>query len=357
VLGAILAILSAASFALNNAAARRAVVTGTPTQGMALTVPIGVVCFLVVAALTGEVARLGQFPRAAAAWMMAVGLLHFVVGRYCNYRANQYAGANLTGPVIQLQVLVTLALAVIVLNEPCTALQVIGGLVMLSGSFIAQSQQMSQQMSQRVSQQMSQQVSGAVAAPRGGVPASPLGADRHAMAAPKFVPRQAEGYLFALLAACAYGTTPIMVRTALRHGGPSSAILGGVIAYGAATAAIALMLMLSISLRRNVMALRRDNMAWFAYSGVFVAMAQGFLYAAVAVAPIMLVMPLLQLALVFRIIFATLLNPEHEVFGAKVIAGSAISVVGACVISIDTDLILGALGLEGGPARLLRWHV
>src|SRR5262249_6237936 len=285
-------ILSAASFALNNAAARRAVVTGTPTQGMALTVPIGVACFLVVAALTGEIARLGQFPLAAAAWMMAVGLLHFVFGRYCNYRANQSAGANLTGPVIQLQVVVTLALAVIVLNEPCTVLQVAGGIVMLAGSFVAQSQQVGQQ----VGQQVSQQVSGAR---RGRDPASPLGAARHRRAAPKFVPRQADGYLFALFAAFAYGTTPIMVRTALRQGGPASAILGGVIAYGAASAAIALMLLLSAPLRRNVMALRRDNIAWFAYSGVFVAMAQGFLYAAVAVAPIMLVMPLLQLALVF----------------------------------------------------------
>src|SRR5215475_11099785 len=115
VLGVTLAVLSAASFALNNAAARRAVVTGTPAQGMALTVPIGVACFLLVAALTGQLTRLANFPPGAIAWMMAVGLLHFLFGRYCNYRANQYAGANLTGPVIQLQVLVTLALAVIVL--------------------------------------------------------------------------------------------------------------------------------------------------------------------------------------------------------------------------------------------------
>jgi drug/metabolite transporter (DMT)-like permease len=341
VLGAILAILSAASFALNNAAARRAVVTGTPTQGMALTVPIGVLCFLLVAALTGELARLGDFPASAVGWMMAVGLLHFLFGRYCNYRANQYAGANLTGPVIQLQVLVTLTLAVVVLNEPCTALQVMGGIVMLAGSFITQSQQLS----------------AATAAPKATKEKSPLATDAHATAAPKFVPRHAEGYLFALLAAFAYGTTPIMVRTALRHAGPSSAILGGVISYGAATAAILLMLVFSIPLRRNVMALRRDNIPWFVYSGVFVAMAQGFLYSAVAVAPIMFVMPLMQLALVFRIIFAMWLNPEHEVFGWKVIAGSAISILGACTVSIDTDVILAALGVEGAPARLLRWQI
>jgi len=340
VLGAIFAILSAASFALNNAAARRAVVTGTPTQGMALTVPIGVLCFLLIAAVTGQLPQLADFRASAIAGMMAVGVLHFLFGRYCNYRANQYAGANLTGPVIQLQVLVTLALAVIVLNEPCTLLQVLGGIVMLAGSFITQSQQLG----------------AATAAPKAKIEGS-LSTHAHAPAAPKFVPRHAEGYLFALLAAGAYGTTPIIVRTALRHGGPSSAILGGVISYGAATAAIVLMLVFWTPLRRNVMALKRDNIPWFIYSGVFVAMAQGFLYAAVAVAPIMFVIPLMQLSLVFRIIFAMWLNPEHEVFGWKVIAGSAISILGACTISIDTDVILHAFGVEGVPARLLRWQI
>ena len=46
VLGAIFAILSAASFALNNATVRRGVVSGTPIQAMAVSVPLGVVCFL-----------------------------------------------------------------------------------------------------------------------------------------------------------------------------------------------------------------------------------------------------------------------------------------------------------------------
>jgi drug/metabolite transporter (DMT)-like permease len=243
--------------------------------------------------------------------------------------------------VIQLQVLVTLALAVVVLDEPCTALQVMGGIVMLAGSFITQSQQLS----------------APNAAAKAAEANGPLATDAHAPAVPKFVPRYAEGYLFALLAAFAYGTTPIMVRTALRHAGPSSAILGGVISYGAATAAIVLMLVIWTPLRRNVMALKRDNIPWFVYSGVFVAMAQGFLYSAVAVAPIMFVMPLMQLALVFRIIFAMWLNPEHEVFGWKVIAGSAISILGACTVSIDTDVILHTLGVEGVPAGLLRWQI
>ncbi len=69
-----------------------------------------------------------------------------------------------------------------------------------------------------------------------------------------------------------------MARFALEHTGPSTGILGGLIAYIAATAVVALALW---SQRRSgAMSLRmsRDNARWFALSGVFVAAAQGFFF-------------------------------------------------------------------------------
>jgi len=337
-LGAVLAVLSAATSALNNTAARRGVSTGTAVQGMAITVPVGVVCFLPLAILMGAAGRLPQLSSTDAGWMAAVGLLHFVVGRYCNYSASQAAGVNLTAPVIQLQVVVTLALAVVVLREPCTALQTIGGAVMLAGAFITQ-------------QQWSNE------ARKSGPTASRfLHAEGGATRGPSFIPRRAAGYLFASLAALAYGVTPIMARTALEHVGAAGGILGGLIAYIAATAAIAAALV-SRPLRHNVMALKRDNVRWFVYSGVFVAAAQGLFYSAVAVAPIMLVVPLLQLSLIFRLMFAWQLNRDHEVFDALVIIGSAISIAGACAISIDTNLILDTFAVPEPLAHLLRWQI
>jgi len=330
-LGAILAILSAVTFAFNNAAVRRGVVTGTPGQAMAITVPIGVGCFLLVAITTGEIARLGQFPPAAAGWMAGVGLLHFLLGRYCNYRANQAAGMNLTAPVIQLQVIVTLVLAVAILHEPCTVLQMLGGLFILGGSRAA-----------NVTSDSSADGS--------------LSAKVHGIEAPAFVPRQFTGYLFASLAALAYGTTPIMARSALEHSGPATGILGGLIAYGAATAVVAAALLWS-PLWQDVVALKRENVVWFINSGVFVAVAQGLFYAAVAVAPIMVVMPLMQLSLVFRLSFSKWVNPDHEVFGPLVSAGAIISVVGACLVSINTNVILDALSIPEIAVRVLRWRI
>ena len=327
-LGVVFALLSAASFALNNAAARRGVVTGTPSQGMAVTVPLGVVCFLAVAIVSGEIFRVAQFPPAAAAWMAGVGLLHFIFGRYCNYRANREAGVNLTAPVVQLQVIVTLVLAVVILREPCTVLQAIGGILILAGSFITQRQPPRRR-------------------------AAAAGAAVVAAEKPKFVPRYFAGYLFASLAALGYGSSPILARFALAESGPTGGILGGLIAYGAATAFIAVV-MLWPPLRANVMALRRENVRWFIVSGVFVAMAQGFFYSAVAVAPIMLVMPILQISLVFRIIFAMWLSPDHEVFGPLVIAGAAIAMLGSLTVAVDTEVILGALAVPDALSQLLR---
>src|SRR5262249_24372075 len=119
---------------------RRGVITGTPMQGTALTIPIGVACFLPIAIATGQIAHLNAFPLAAAGWMAGVGLLHVLLSRYCNYPANQGAGVNITAPVVQLQIVVTLALAVIVLHEPCSILQIIGAVVMLSGALVTQYQ-------------------------------------------------------------------------------------------------------------------------------------------------------------------------------------------------------------------------
>jgi len=331
VLGAILSLLSAASFALNITAARRGVVTGTPIQGTAITVPIGVACFLPVAIAAALVAHLNAFPLAAAGWMAGVGLLHFLLGRYCNFRANQAAGVNITAPVVQLQIVVTLVLAVAILHEPCSILQMLGAGVMLTGALVTQYQRPNSSPS-----------SGAAALQRGPAKAA-------------FVPHYLPGYVFASLAALAYGTSPIMARFALERSGVGGGILGGLVAYCAATAVVAVA-MLWPRLRSEVTTIKRENIRWFVYSGVFVAMAQGFFFSAVAVAPILVVSPLLQFSLLFRFLFSKLFNPDHEVFGWLVGAGVATSIVGSLAVAADTDAILRFLALPEWLAAALRWH-
>jgi drug/metabolite transporter (DMT)-like permease len=364
VLGAIFAILSAASFALNTAMARRGVVSGTPIQAMAVTVPLGVVCFLPLAVLTGELMRLPQFPMTATAWMAAVGVVHFVIGRYCNFRSNALAGVNLTAPVVQLQVVVTMIMAVVVLHEPCTTSQMIGGGLIILGSLITQQAPARTAAPPSDAKRHAEPAGPRSSARAGRSPQRVEGADgspARATAQPKsgmplFAPRYLAGYLFASLAAVSYGSTPVMARFALENTGPATGILGGLISYVAATAVAALALV-SPAIRNNVFSITRTNARWFTASGVFVAAAQGFFFAGVAVAPVMLVMPLLQLSLVFRMLFSTWLNPAHEIVGPLVLLGVAISVAGALMVSVETSLIVSSLGLPEPLARVLLWRV
>ena len=320
-LGAALAISSAATFALTNATGRRGVITGTPAQGMVISMPVGLACFLAFALLTGAVQYLGRFDANALALLSSAGVLHFVLGRYCNFRASHAAGVNLTAPVVQLNSVTTLVLAVVVLHEPCTMLQVIGAILMVSGSLVTQ------QSSHR--------------------------APANKPNEPAFKPRIAAGFFFALVAALAYGTSPIIVRQALLDIGALSGLAGGAVAYAAATIVVTLGLLIP-SLRRNVISVSAENARWFIYSGVFVAAAHGFLYSALAMAPIMLVAPLLQLALVFRFLFALLLNPRHEIFSLVVVLGTVVSIIGACAIAIDTRVILEGLSIPEPFAVFLR---
>jgi drug/metabolite transporter (DMT)-like permease len=323
-LGAALAILSGATFALTNAIGRRGVITGTPAQGMVISMPVGLACFLAVALLTGAHQHLSRFSASAFASLSAAGVLHFVLGRYCNFRASQAAGANLTAPVIQLNSVVTLILAVVILGEACTMLQATGAIFMVAGSLITQRS-----------------------------PVSTAAGESNKSA---FKPRVAVGFFFALISALAYGTSPIVVRQALQDIGPLSGVTGASVAYAAATVAVALGLVIP-RLRRNVMAVTGENARWFVYSGIFVAGAQGFLYSALAVAPIMVVAPLLQMALVFRLVFALILNPHHEVFGFLVIFSTLVSIAGACAIAIDTQVILQALAIPEPLASYLRSRI
>ena len=134
-LGILYAALGAFTFALNNVAMRRGVVTG----GMAMTVPIGGFSFLVMTVAFGELSQLVVFPSGALAWLAGQGIVHFVLGRYSNYKSNQLMGVNLAAPVVQLQVPFAMMLAVAMLHEKFTMLQVIGSVLMLGGSLVTQS--------------------------------------------------------------------------------------------------------------------------------------------------------------------------------------------------------------------------
>src|SRR5204863_1251776 len=305
---------------------RRGVVTGSVLQGMALTVPIGGLFFLVMTIVFGELHQLVVFPMAALTWLACQGVVHFVIGRYCNYKSNQLMGVNLTAPVVLLQVPFAMMLAVVVLHEKFTVLQAIGSALMLGGSFITQA-----------NAGKGKRKASALLTAATSVPTVPSQKELAApVPKPRFQPRVFSGYIFGLGAAMCYGSSPLMARQAFLHAPEVSTAAGGCFAYTAATLFF-LLILLKPGSWADIKSMRRENLPWFLSSAVLVAISQAFVYASLAVAPLMVVTPILQLSLVFRLFLSQLINRDYEVMNAAVLIGALTAVLGSMLVSIDTD--------------------
>jgi drug/metabolite transporter (DMT)-like permease len=325
VLGGFLSLLSAVGFALETATARRAMVTASVTQSLAVTVPLGVPIFLVVAAMFGGLGVVAGFSAQAITCLAAAGVLHFTWGRYCNYRASKAMGANLVAPVQQSNMLVTLALAIWILGEHLTPLRILGiGLVVIGPALTYDRSRFKR-------------------------------ADAPAAAPKMFQPSYAEGYLFALLSSTGYGISPILVRIALENGNLAAGLAGGLVSYAAAALAFALVLLLP-GQWRHVRAIDRGAAKWLMLSGIVVCAAQMLRYTALALAPVSVVTPIQRVSMVFRLYLSSIINPQHEVFGGRLVAATVVSLLGALALSVSTDVVQTMLPLPDGVRAMLNWR-
>lgn len=330
-LGGFLALLSATTFALETVTARRGVLTSSVVQALAITVPLGVPIFFLFAAAYGALGATVSFPMEAIVYLATAGVLHFVWGRYCNYRASKAMGANLVAPVQQSNMLVALALAIWILGEHLTPLRVVGiGLVVLGPA---------------LTYDRTRRKTVDTIADR------PIEADARKV----FQPNYAEGYLFALLSSTGYGISPVLVRLALENRELGSSLAGGLISYTAAAFAFALILLLP-GQWRHVRSLDSGSAKWFVISGVCVCFAQMLRYMALVLAPVSVVTPIQRTSLIFRFYFSRIINPQHEVFGGRIIGATVVSLAGVLALSVSTEFVQSALPLPDWARAILNWQ-
>ena len=84
---------------------------------MAVSVPFGVPFFFVALLIFGSLSELATFTWMEMFWLACAGIVHFVIGRYANYRGAKAMGANLVGPIQDVNILVSLSFAVFLLGE------------------------------------------------------------------------------------------------------------------------------------------------------------------------------------------------------------------------------------------------
>ncbi|MGN6572982.1 MAG: EamA family transporter [Pseudolabrys sp.] len=325
-LGGLLSLLSAITFAYANASVRRGVLSGTVLQAVGISLPIALPIFLLVMWPIGGFAALATFDARSWDLLIVAGVIHFAWGRYCNYRATKAIGANLVAPVQQYSLIITLALAVLWLGEPLTVLRIVGIALVVAG------------------------------------PALTLKKEKRAEEVPPetpnettFTPAYAEGYLYAFLSAIGFGLSPILVNMAFPHKGIAIGVAGGFVSYLAATIAIGLTLVLP-GRWKDFRGIDRTSARWFVLSGILTGISQMTRYMALAVAPVSVVSPIQRLSLVFRIYFGWIINPKHEVFGGRIVAATVMSLIGAVALSVSVGDVHQLVPLPDAVAAVLNWH-
>lgn len=317
-LGGFLALLSAITFGFNNASVRRGVLSGSVLQALAITVPVGVPFFLVMILVTGNIGVVTDMGTESFLWLAAAGVLHFVIGRYCNYRSTKAIGGNLSGPWKQSNLILALVLAIVFLGEVLTPLKVTGIVLILLGAYFTSKATFNKPAAKKEAGAKPDQL--------------------------EFEPSYKEGYTFALLSAVAYGSSPILVRMGLESQGPGTSFWGGLISYASAALIIGLILLLP-GRWKHVREVGQSSVRWFSLAAILVGFSQMFRYMALAIAPVSVVTPIQSTSVVFRVIFGWLINRHTEVFGSWVILGVVVTMLGVLGLSVSTEVVMAHIPL------------
>lgn len=300
VLGAIFSVFSSFSFSVNSILVRRGVARASPAQGIYITVSMGVPILLFAALVSGQLLRLSELRWTQVGVVALSGIIHFAVGRYCNYRSVQSIGATRSGPTLGLATPYSLLVAIFVLNEDVTWLMGLGIVLLMAGPAI-------------IVERRSQRQTAAGESGQG------------------FTLRQAEGYLFGLLAGLSYGTSPLLIRWALKDTGMG--IAGSFIAYAGATAVLWALLVLP-SQYAMVRSIPRNSIKPFMGASMGSVSAQFFRFMALSIAPVTIVNPLQRLSTVFTLLLSFAFNRNLEVFNLRMVFGVLLSVAGSLLLTL-----------------------
>ena len=312
IFGALLSLASSFSFSVNAILVRRGIAGAgaTASQGAFITVLLGVPFGFAAVVITGQVLRFGEVAPTGYLLLLAAGIVHFGVGRYCNYRSVEAIGAARSGPIMGVTTPFSILMAVILRDEVVTLTMLFAiALVLLGPAVILERR------------------------PRTPAPATAQGGGTGGTPAPRASAleiRLLEGYLFATLAAVAYGTSPILIRAALMDAARTAAI-GTFVAYSGASAVLLATLVLP-KRRALIGAINLQYMRLFGGAGFAVFLAQLLRFFALSLADVSVVNPLQRMANVFTVILTWMFNRSLETITLRVVIGVLVSFAGSALL-------------------------
>ena len=305
IFGALLALASSFSFSVNSILIRRGLADAgaTAAQGAFITVLLGVPFGLAAVVVTGQIFNFDQLPLNSYLLLAGAGIVHFCIGRYCNYRSIAAIGASRTVTIQAIAVPYSIVMAIVLLGERPTIPMYLAIALILASPFLM--------------------------IDRRKRPA-PAGAATNA--APAVEIRMVEGVVFSLLASVGYGTSPILIRAALEDATGVAAI-GTFVAYVGASAV--LMASLALPAQRHLIgAINFRYMRLFGSAGLSVFTAQLLRFFSLALADVTVVDPLMRTVGVFTLILSYLVNRRLENITLGVVLGVLVSFAGSALLVV-----------------------
>ena len=317
IFGALLALGSAFSFSVNSILIRRGLADAgaTAAQGAFITVLLGVPFGFVAVVVTGQIFNFDQLPLNSYLLLAGAGIVHFCIGRYCNYRSIAAIGASRTVTIQAVAVPYSIVMAIVLLGERPTIPMYLAIALILASPFLMIDRR------KRPASPAERPLAGnapARSAATSGPPAVEI--------------RMVEGVVFSLLASVGYGTSPILIRAALEDATGVAAI-GTFVAYFGASAV--LMASLALPAQRHLMgAINFRYMRLFGSAGLSVFMAQLLRFFSLALADVTVVDPLMRTVGVFTLILSYLVNRRLEHITLGVVLGVLVSFVGSALLVV-----------------------
>jgi drug/metabolite transporter (DMT)-like permease len=293
--GIVFAVVATAAGALGAVTMRRGALTGSALQGLVIINFTGIPLFAIAALMSGQIFQYASISPINYLILILTGINHYVIGRYASIRAVDAMGTTRAMPLMQAASLVSVIAAVIFLSEVVTLLMGIGIALVMTGPVMV-----------------------ALKSSRPSNPNAPPA-------------RLVAGYLWGMLNAVAFGISPVLIRHVQEDSGSGLSILMVLVTYSSAVVFLLPGLMIS-SRMRGVLSMDKASQGWFLLVAISFFTSHLFLFMALGIAPVSIVMPLMGIGPIFAILFAYILSRQVETFTPQVISGILVTVTGSAIL-------------------------
>ncbi len=296
-IGLVFAILVAVSFGASDIFVRRGMLkAGESYTAVFIGLLIGIILFPLMISFNAEWDKVWSLSSQEIGLLVGAGVIHYIGGRFLYYAGVRLIGANKGSAISKTDILASVVLGIVILNESLTISLMLGVLFILPGVILVSVEKQ--------------------AASAGGESNTPA--------------NQLKGIISCLGAGLFWGASGVLIRPAVREIG--SPFVGVFVSYISA-ALIMAGLLFRRQQRGHLVKLNRSALVPIIIAAVLTSVANIFRYTALSYSPVSLVRPIESTYILYLLLFSFLFNRKIEVFTPKVIIGMLLVVAGTVILA------------------------